>query len=155
MNNVKWEPVNVSPNRALKGKAYARITPSSIAFNGIAASMIDNIEKYPWATVQVGTVEGKPAMLGFRFIEEPVPDAFAVKRQSKSHKGVTFFSRELVRQYFKINGLGSIAIQQSVEKLGDTLLAVKLPTEESVKEYLDEFKNKSSFFLPETGQTTY
>lgn len=143
MSDIKWEPVDITPNSIPTKKAYARVTSSSITFNGVAASMIDNIEQYPWATVQVGTVDGKPAMLGFRFIKEQVPEAFAVKKQSKNHKGVTFFSRELVKRYFKAYGIGAIYLQQNVEKIDDNVLAVQLPSEENIKKHLEELESKA------------
>lgn len=138
MDNMKWETVELKPHNVPKGKAYARITLNSITFNAVAASFIENIEAYPWAIARVGTLNDEPHMLGFQFVKEQVPEALPVKKQSKKHKGVTFFSRELIKRYFGFFGLGVVITQ--VEKIDNTTLAVKLLTEEELG--VDELKEK-------------
>lgn len=141
MSQINWKPAEVTPHSIPKGKAYARITPNSLTFNAVAANMIANIEDYPWAVVQVGYVDDVPTLLGFHFVKEETPDAFPVRKQSKKHKGITFFSKELIKRYFGVSGFGLVVLQQDVEKIDDTTLAVKLnPVEELENELnaLDE-----------------
>lgn len=135
-NTVQWEKIDVEPHNNATGKPMARITPSSITLNAAAASLVENIEQYPWAVVRVGKVNGKPAMLGFQFVAEQQEGAFAVKKQSKNHKGVTFFSRDLVKKYFGLFGIGIGIMLQPVEQLNNVTLTVKLPSEESIKKDL-------------------
>lgn len=150
MDNIKWEPVDVSPRSAPRGKPYARVTTNSISFNAAACDMIDNIEQYSWAVVRVGTSDNEPSMLGFQFIKNEVPGAFPVKKQSQNHKGVTFFSRELVKRYFGIYGVGVVLLRQEAEKIDDTTLAVHLLTDEQVEQGLGyEIGRKVESFVSE------
>ncbi len=132
-NTVHWEKIDVEPHNNATGTPMARVTSSSITFNAAAVALIENIEQYPWAVVRVGMVNGKPAMLGFQFVAEQQEGAFAVKKQSKNHKGVTFFSRDLVKKYFRLTGIGIGILLQEVEQLDAVTLTVKLPTEENMK----------------------
>ena len=133
MKDIIWKPAAVTPHVIPKGKPYARITPNSITLNTVAANLIQNIEEYPWAEARVGVIDSEPVMLGFQFMKEQTPDAFPVKRHSKKHKGVTFFSRALARQYFGLSGSNAAVMQQGVEKIDDRTLAVTLPSVHSLK----------------------
>ena len=145
MAEVKWEPVDVTPRSVPRGKPYVRVTTSSVTFNAVATALIDDIDKYEWAVVRVGLVDDEPAMLAFQFVQEQTPEAFPVKRQSKQHKGITFFSRELVKRYFRFSGIGIVYMMLDVEKQDDTTLVVKLPTEKYFEDELglDKIRRKA------------
>ena len=132
MNNMKWEPAKITPRNISRGKPYARISKNSVTFNAVAAKLIEDIDQYLWAKVYVGTIDDETTMLAFKFLKEEVPDALPMKKQSKNHKGVTFFSRDLVKNYFKLSGIGVIYFQLDVEKLDDTTLGVHLLTEKKL-----------------------
>lgn len=134
MNQIKWEPAQITPHSAPRKKPYARVSKSSVTFNGAAASLVDNIAQYKWAKVQVGTVNGEPSMVGFQFVREEAKGALPVRKQSKNHKGVTFFSRELIQKYFGVSGVGLLYMQLDVVKVNETTLGVKLLTQEALKE---------------------
>lgn len=144
MDKIVWEPVGVTPKAIPKGKAYARISANSITFNAVAAGLIDDIEQYPWAVIRIGKVDNAPSLLAFHFVSEQTADAFPVKKQSSKHKGVTFFSRELVRRYImNVPGFTIGILKLEVVKLDATTLAIKLLTEEGLRKELgiEEMEN--------------
>lgn len=136
MDNINWEPAKITPRSIPRKKPYARITKNSVTFNAVASELISNINQYLWAKVYVGKVEGEATILAFNFLREEAPDALPVKKQSKNHKGVTFFSRDIARNYFNLSGIGAIYLQLDVEKLDDSTLGIHLLTEKKLAEDL-------------------
>lgn len=132
MKEIKWEPAKITPRSIPSKKAYARITKNSVTFNAVAASLIENVDKYLWAEIYVGKIEDEPAILAFNFSEEEKPNALPVKKQSKNHKGITFFSRDIAKNYFNLSGIGAIFLQLDVEKLDDSALGIRLITDKSL-----------------------
>lgn len=155
MNNIKWEPANIKPRSIPSKKAYARVSKNSVTFNAIAAKLIEDIDQYLWAKIYVGSINGESTILAFKFLKEEMPDTLPVKKQSKNHKGVTFFSRDLVKNYFNLSGIGILYLQLDVEKLDDDTLGVRLLTEDNLskelgldrlEESLEDFENKLKNF---------
>lgn len=149
MSEMKWEPAKITRRSLPKKKAYARITKNSVTFNGVAAGLIEDIEKYPWAEILVGKVDDEPTMLAFKFTEEETPKSLPVKKQSKNHKGVTFFSREMVKTYFNLGGVGALFMRLDVEQVNDVTLGIRLLTEENLSEELglDSLEEKLNSLL--------
>ena len=136
MDKIVWEPVDVTPQSIPKENAYARISANSITFNAVAANLIENIEEYPWVVVHLGKIDNEPSLLAFHFTNEQTANAFPVKKQSSKHKGVTIFSRDLVRRYIGIYGFAIVKLTLEAIKLDDTTLAIKLLTEENLRKEL-------------------
>lgn len=136
MKEVKWEPAKITPRNIPGKKPYARVTKNSVTFNAFAARLIEDIEQYQWAEIFVGKVDGEPAILAFKFLPQKTPGALPVKKQSKNHKGVTFFSRDIAKNYFNLVGVGVLFLQLDVEKLDDTTLGIRLLTEKGLAEDL-------------------
>lgn len=136
MSELKWEPANITPRNIPGKKPYARITKNSVTFNAVAARLLASIDKYLWAEIHVGKLNDEPVMLAFKFLQEETPGALPVKKQSKNHKGVIFFSRDIAKNYFNLAGIGALFLQLDVEKLDDNTLGIRLLTEKSLTKEL-------------------